>query len=578
MSFLVNNKKIEILLFSLVFTLVIFTLNKNSNVSLTSFKNLPFNLRYLDISFESNEYVENRCNKTSKNFSEKYNISKFPDDNINWSKYQNILKEAIQNKDYKKIKEYIPRILIYFIFIIIDILFIILWLVFCGCCCCCGKSNKLTAGGCAKLLFFLFCFFSVIAILISVVGGLFAPKTYKSINGVLCSFYKLVYHFIDGTNNEIPKSNWKGLTGINTLIQIYDNTQENIKKLPQTNSFGNECFVNDGMKYCNIYNNIFDKLNSENKQTNFMKGIEDAKETINSISEVFMNIKNETIYNIEDIMENLDKYYKLGLVALFAAIIVFCILGLLTLSVYFCCKCNCLSCLFHIFWNIEMLLIIISLLIGVVFGIIGVVSKDAISLLKFAKSKENLKKEKPFLLDIDKNYRNQIDTCFNGDGDLSYIFTSTETYNSDIEDYSNSFKGNYSEFKTEESFKSKTKLVKAYESMNEVIINLEELNNNLSPSNLNSIFNCVFVKIDFEVLTGELNDSLSKKLTLFSLVIIVIDLAVFISILFGLLFVINYKGEDDLEQIKSHERQGKSHSRDTKNNNDVSSDNLRGAK
>ena len=114
--------------------------------------------------------------------------------------------------------------------------------------------------------------------------------------------------------------------------------------------------------------------------------------------------------------------------------------------------------------------------------------------------------------------------------------------------------------------------------MNEVIINLEELNDNLSPNNLNTIFNCAFVNIDFEVLAGELNDSLSKKLTLFSLVIIVIDLAMFVSILFGLLFVINYKGEDGLEEIKSHERQGKSHSRDTKNNNDISSDNLRGAK
>ena len=575
MSFFVNNKKIEILLFSLVCTLVIFALNKNSNLSHTSFKNLPFYLRYLD----SDEYVENRCNKTAKNFMEKYNITASSKEDINLTKYQKILKEVIENKDCSKIKEYIPRILIYFIFIIIDILFIILWFVFCGCCCCCGKSHKLTAGGCAKLLFFLFCFFSVIAILISVIGGLISPKTYKSINGVFCSFYKLVYHFIDGTNNEVPNSNWKGLNGINTLIQIYDKTQENIKSLPKKDSFGNECFTDDAKKYCYIYNYIFDKLANENEQTNFMKDIEDAKETINSISKVFLNIKNETIYDIEDKMEYLDKYYKLGLLLLFAAIIVFCIFSLLTLSGYFCCKCNCISCLFHIFWNIEMLLIIISLLIGVVFGIIGVVSKDVISLLKYAKSEENLIKEKkPFLLDIDENYRKQINECFNRNGDLSYIFTSTETYNSDIEEYSNSFKGNYSEFKKEESFKSKTKLAKAYESMNEVIINLEELNDNLSPSNLNAIFNCEFVKTDFEVLTGELNDSLSKKLTLFSLVIIVIDLAMFVSILFGLLFVINYKGEDGLEEIKSHERQGKSHSRDTKNNNDISSDNLRGAK
>ena len=80
-----------------------------------------------------------------------------------------------------------------------------------------------------------------------------------------------------------------------------------------------------------------------------------------------------------------DKYCKLGLFILFSAILAFCLFGLLTLTSYYICNCNCIICLFHLFWNIEMLIIIATILTGVVFGILGVFSKDFASILKYEK-------------------------------------------------------------------------------------------------------------------------------------------------------------------------------------------------
>ena len=92
---------------------------------------------------------------------------------------------------------------------------------------------------------------------------------------------------------------------------------------------------------------------------------------------------------------------------------------------------------------------------------------------------------------------------------------------------------------------------------------------------MSKLLDCKFIRVDLSITLGEIADSLSKKLLLFSIVIIIADLGAFVSILFGLLFVVNYKGPNEFEEVKSHERNNKSHSRDTKNKMDSSSENLR---
>ena len=212
------------------------------------------------------------------------------------------------------------------------------------------------------------------------------------------------------------------------------------------------------------------------------------------------------------------------------------------------------------------------MLIGVCLGLIGIISKDFIVLLKYAKSYENLKEDKPFLLDFDKSQLENLTICLNGNGDLKdSIFT---------EPYSGSYQmsikeSDFSDFFVEYKKMEKTDPNKStYDKMNEVIVNMKNLNNSLSGDNiLDKIFNCKFFQWDFEILTKELKDSISKNLTFYSLIIIVADLVAFISLFFGIIIVNNYKGNN--VEPESHDRHIQMNVKGAKPNMDSSSDNLR---
>ena len=568
MSFEIKNKKFRIILFSLIFTLVIFTKNKNSNLSINSLEEQTFNFR----SLLSNDKVDTRCKKTQNDFLEKYKADYYSSLKFeSLSKYQKVLKDMIENKNYSKnIKKYLPRIVMYFIFLIVDILLIIVWILFCGCCCC-NKNKKSSSSVCGKCSFIIYLILSFLVILLCVLGYFLCPCFNKSINGAVCSLYKLVFHFIEGTKDDFPSSEWKGVNGLEELLNEFTETYNEINNLNRKE--GTDCADSD---YCDVYNDIVDRIKNENNGE-FKEELERSKQKIESISETFKTIKDDTLDNIEKIMEKLDKYFKLSFIALFSVILLFCFLGLISLIIYFICNCECISCLYHVFWNIQMIIIIITLLVGISFGIVGVVSKDAIPILQNEKSSENLEQGKFLFLDIDEQNKEKINICFNGNGSLvSQVFNEQTKYESNIDEDYQIFEEKFSSLKGEEESEKKNNLVKAYEGLEQILKKLKYLNDNLNSNNLDKIFNCKFVGSDFNILIDEINDSLAKKLSLYSLVIIIADLASVISILFGITVINNYKGQSVVVQnIETNERGNRSRNREVKKNMDSSSDNLR---
>ena len=221
-----------------------------------------------------------------------------------------------------------------------------------------------------------------------------------------------------------------------------------------------------------------------------------------------------------------------------------------------------------------MIIIIVTLSIGSILGIVGVISKDVISILQYTKSSQNLIQEEPFLLKIEPAIKEKIDICFNKDVNLKNDGFK-ESFNSQIDEYYDSFEENYTKFKNADNFKKKTDLFKAYQDLDKVLTSLKNLNDNLKEGNLENLLNCKFVGNDFAILVDELNNSLVKKLILYSYIIIIADLASVISIIFGIQVIKNYKGRSEPQQIETSEKRTKSRSRETKNNMDSSSDNLR---
>ena len=575
MSFEVKNKKFQILLFSLAFTLVIFSINKSSNLPSKSLQKLSFNFR----SLISEKEVDERCGKTRKEFLENYKNDYHS--NLNNDKeltnYQKALKDIIENRDNytKDVKEYLPRILLFFIFLIVDIVLILVWIIFC-CCCCCSNNKKSSSSVCGKCSFVIYLILSCCVILLCVLGFFLSPNFYKSINGVACSFYKLVFHFIEGTKEDFPPSKWKGIQGLQDLIEEYEGIDTKIENLKYKSDLADECTSEN--KYCKFYEEIIEKIkgeNNNNNQNEFQDSLKSVKNEIDQISETFNSIKNDALDEMEKIMKDLDKYCNLGLTALFCVIFLFSFLSLITLIIYFTCNCECISCLYHLFWNIEMIIIIATLLIGSILGILGVISKDVISILVYVKSTQNLvEEEKPFLLKIDPDIRKKINLCFNGDGNLMDD-EFKGNFNSEIDEYYDAFNENYSNFTKEDEFKEKTKLPEAYEKLDDALKSLKNLNDNLKDESLKNLLNCKFVGNDFSILVDELNDSLVKKLLLYSYIIIIADLASVISIFFGIQVIKNYKGQSEPQQIETSEKRTKSRSKETKNNMDSSSDNLR---
>ena len=498
----------------------------------------------------------------------KYNQTEYPETfNVTLDRYQDVLKNIFQEKKFGLIKKYLPRIFIFFIFSIVDILLIVIWIIFCSCSC--GKKQKSPYGGCTKFFFFILFIFSIIVVIICIYGYTLPACVYSSINGVICSVYKLVYHFNDGTNNEIPDSNWEGFTKIIDLIEGYDIAQTKLIILEQRN-IENECQNNEVKEICILYKDIITFYD------NFFLSLKESKNKTESFSEVFFNLKNETLDDIENIMGNFDKYFKLGLFILFSVILAFCLFGLLSLIAYFCYNCNCLGCLFHFFWNLEMLIIIIAILIGVAFGTVGVISKDTVSILQYAISFDNLKEEKPFLLDFKNESIFEIDTCFNGDGDLySLLFNSIESYNNNIGNSLKDFQDKYSDFKKQGLDTSQKTLAELFKYLNQIINEVKILNENIKYENLNKIFDCQFFKKDFKFILDELKDNVAKKLTFFSLVIIIAGLVSVITIFLGISIINNYRRNNEPLEQTSQDRHIKMQPKGTIPNMNSSSDQLR---
>ena len=553
-----NNKKFHILLFSVVCTLIIFSLNKHPSKPL---KKLSFNFRNL----VTNEDMENRCNKTNKEFKEKYQNGYFT--NINYKElddYQILIKDVIEGEklNFETIKSYLPRIFIYGIFLIVDVILIFVWIIYCACCCC-GKNRKSSGSICGKCSFIIFLILSVSVILLCVLGYFLVPCFTKSIYGVVCSLYKLVFHFLEGTKEDYGNEiNWQGVEGIDHLLDKFD-------LINRISKF--DC--DDGDSLCSSYKNFFEDFKKERDDNNgLIEKLKNAKKEIDSASGVFKSLKSSQLSSIETYIEDYKKYFKCSLFYLFLAIFLFSFLCLLFLIIYFACNCECISCLFHVFWNIEMIIIIATMVVGILFGIFGVVSKDGVSILKYATSWENLNNSNPFILK-DINDADMINQCFNGEKGVLVTFEGS---------YKNEM--NYSEFieqyyklQNSEEYKDKNKIdiMEAYDELYSGIKAMVELNSNLNSKEINKIFDCNYVKYDFNILLDEIKSSVAKLSCLLSLIIIVADLAAAISILFGIIVINNYKGENIRHGVQTTVNQNKSKSRETNNINDSSSDNLR---
>ena len=152
------------------------------------------------------------------------------------------------------------------------------------------------------------------------------------------------------------------------------------------------------------------------------KGINSMENIDSSVGDVKGSLSDA----IADNAGIIDEYGKLGVKAVFGilALIDIAIAAFMLLICLCsgkcctkCCCCRCICKLFtHLLWNILALLMIIVFLLGSLFALIGKVGEDAMSIISFLVSDDNLGEDKETILLTEvKDY---LAVCINGNGNL----------------------------------------------------------------------------------------------------------------------------------------------------------------
>jgi hypothetical protein len=228
-----------------------------------------------------------------------------------------------------------------------------------------------------------------------------------------------------------------------------------------------------------IYNNIT-SLNREDYNNEL--------EIIQNLNETFTEIKEENFNDFEDVLKVFDDTGLYISIGIFGGIALFNLLGLISMFFIFVCECKCMSCLFHLFWNIEIILIIGTFALSSGLGTFSIVSKDLSKILKYQRNHL----DEPFILNFTE-INSTLSVCLNENGDLiNQIFGEERA-----EDFYTQMKGD-------------------------------------SDEEIRGLYNCAYFRMDYNIITEELEDVIAKKLYFMSLLLIIIDAVGIVSIFIGI--------------------------------------------
>ena len=342
----------------------------------------------------------------------------------------------------------------------------------------------------------------IIIIIISVFSFFKLEKFFKYFNGSTCSLLNFFYNTRLGLINkkyifnDNSETIWPGLLNIESYLidtssaidEIADNTNSSFinhnKILKDSfqyekllNEFNNTNFKLSNPNYLNknkIYplylklfsdsseksinskkfyyeykNNINQTIQILNELYYYFNLISDKKDIyIYDINETLINMNNFTILmnNMSTIVSenflNLHDTSEIILLYILDIIhftfILLSFLIILILSVYINKKYKGLKIILHFFWNLLILLIIISGLFGVLLIFISQLCKDLIPIFNKIFSEKYLNSDKSLFPKV-TNAASYLDICLNQDGDLSKILNLKDTSINELNEYLGKF-------------------------------------------------------------------------------------------------------------------------------------------
>ena len=369
---------------------------------------------------KAGEYVLERY---SKSYDAKIFAKKKP------NKAQQALIDYLRYSKYKYIRNYYPRLALFFFFLVLDIIFLIFWITCCGCCCCkCGlfkrASNASNINKCPLLFTIMICYILIIIFCILMLI-LINPFT-KRINGVGCSLYSVLEHIKLGTTNiySLIKEKWPGLLVLRETLIMAENQLRQVSQSKQINDIINYAILNYTFLQndtCGIktilkpddfqkgVNNLTKLLNTT-KYISFNKSISNIDETYNDIND----IENDEFDNIHDSIRSLiNRALKIVIFILYLFVICFIVISI---ALFYLLSTQKFRIAYGIIWNISMFLMILSILISIILGTMTYLLKDARAVIQYIVSPENYFREDPILIPSKSFIVELLEKCVNGNG------------------------------------------------------------------------------------------------------------------------------------------------------------------
>ena len=538
-----KNTKAKIILSSFLITLVFFSLNilqKNNQDNETSLRAL----------FDQKE-VDDICNKSDTRLIKQYSNKYETEHNYTGlTKYESELVDVIKNKNFlnfKSYKSYGKYLMLRFgLIIILDIIFIFLWITYIGCCCrprCCCKSQK-RVGCCGECSYGISILFSFLVFVGGIAGLVVGRTIKKDANTFSCSIFKIFSHISFGLEEDYEDLvKWPGFNKIEEMLNeagnYANNLESNITEIKGIATDFNNCsnFSSPQNESCYIFIEASEKITNFSDASTFTDSISSVNNSLNNFNSMFSDVENKYLDKLYDYLNKyVNKYAQLGYIILYGLMIVLGLLSLLCIAIYVR-TCKCIKCVYVIVWNIEMIFMIVIIIIGVVFGMTGLFGSNAIDIIQYTISEDNINSTEPFLLNKYPDVIPYINTCFIGDGNL------TEQLNLNASSFT-SLDGLY---QLKDNINSAyenakgTELNKGFELLLNVLNITDKLFRGISTNNsILDSFNCEFLKSDIDIFTDELNKSLIKTLKLFAIIIIAAGYCIGISVMFGIVVINRY--------------------------------------
>ena len=486
-------------------------------------------------------------NKYKKGFREKEAKQK------GLSKAQKSIIDFARDSSYKNIKPYLKRVGIFIFFLVLDIIFIILWISYCSCCCCCCclfKTSK-PSKFCSCIFFFISAICNLLVIIFSIVVLALISPFFKRINGFACSTFNFLDHVRFGLapsyiNNQ---KEWEGINGFIDKLKYSKEQKADIEdsmemiNITQKYKEGKcskefkelETIVNSTNK---LIKESFDELDFDGQEID----LENAQNTFDEADEDI----GDDVYDA--LHDYINKHAKRVCKLVFSLTLIFGILGLAFLGFYFFSEYSIFRIIYVVIWNISMLLMILAVFLSAVFGITSYIFRDSVQVGQYILSPANLKSDDPLLFDSSNKYVSDlIDVCANGDGNFMEIIQENGQLEENIKNweknqtyYLNKI-NNIDNFECEDD--EKMQLKENYELL------LDVVNKGLNISNNLTNVKCRFARNDKNIILNEVDSAGNLGIVLSSCSFLV-GIFLGISVFAGIILVHKYKFDSSYKDKK----------------------------